>query len=66
MINKDLLMKEFLVNGVSFSNYTVLSESMAEVNIVRSKAEKTLYSSQSVGTHGMAADDVSHLDRAYY
>ena len=59
-------MKKFLMKGVSFNNYTVRSGSMAEVNIVRSKAEKTLYSSQSVGTHGMAADDVSHLDRAYY
>ena len=93
MINKDLLMKEFLVNGVSFSKYTILSESMAVVNIVSKKAkisEQALANHtppldtnsrenittaanqtatsrqrmQKTWTHGMAADDVSHLDRS--
>ena len=59
-------MKKFLLKGVSFNNSTVCMGSMAEVNKVGSKSEKTLYNSQSVETHGMAAYDVSHLDRAYY
>ena len=59
-------MKKLLLEGVNFNNSTVHKRSMADVNMVGSNSEKKQYNSQSVGTHGMAAYDVSHLDRAYY
>ena len=52
-INKDLLMTGILVNGVSFSQYTILSESMEVVNIVRSKAK---ISDQALANHTPSLD----------
>ena len=41
-------MKDFLVSGVSISEYTILSESMEDVNITRSKAK---ISDQALANH---------------